>query len=344
MKTILLLILFFCMDLFAQTIKSNSGDYKAGEFDLFTFNSYQSPMDFNYNLELFPNQVFTGRYYYWTTGSAGTANMQLQAPALWLTLSSNTFTSTSCSDIQFVEYNFIAPSTPATYNAVIQDLNGSWQNTNVQLTVTETPSSAQVFSYQVNVGQTISKTDTLKWNGFGQVGCNSNYVPGSTRNYKFSLRNPVQWFSISPAELTIPLGATDTVVSSVTGLSAGNDFIYLLQESQYASRCFFYRIELNTITNVEDEEGILKEYYLKQNYPNPFNPSTTISWQSPAGTHQTIKVYDVLSNEVTTLVDEYRAAGRYEVAFDASNLASGIYLYRIQAGSFVETKKMILLK
>lgn len=344
MKTILLLILFFCMDLFAQTNKSNSGDYKAGEFDLFTYNSYQSPMDFNYNLELFPNQVFTGRYYYWTTGSVGTANMQLQSSALWLTLSSNTFTSTSCSDIQFVEYNFIAPSTPGTYNAVIQDLNGSWQNTNVQLTVTETPSSAQVFSYQVNVGQTISKTDTLKWNGFGQVGCNSNYVPGSTRNFKFSVRNPVQWFSISPTELTIPLGGTDTVVSSVTGLSAGNDFIYLLQESQYASRCFFYRIELNTITNVEDEEGIPKGYSLEQNCPNPFNPSTSIKYAVSDMQFVTLKVYDVLGNEIATLVNEEQPAGSYEVSFDASQFTSGIYFYRLQAGNFVETKKMILLK
>jgi hypothetical protein len=344
MKTTVLIIFVLVFDLFAQTSNSNIGDYKAGEFDLFTKDSYQSPMDFNYNLELFPNQIFTGRYYYWTIGSPGTANMQLQSPVPWLTLSSNTFTSTSCSDIQFVEYDFIAPSTPGTHNAVIQDLNGNWQNTNVQLTVTETPSSAQVFNYQVNVGQTISKTDTLRWNGFGQVGCNSNYIPGTTRNFKFNVRNPVSWFSISPTELTIPLGGIDTIVSSVTGLSAGNDFVYLLQESQYAARCFFYRIELNTITNVEDEDGTPKEYFLKQNYPNPFNPSTRISWQSPVGSHQTLKVYDVLGNEVATLVDEFRPAGIYNVQFTMNNLSSGIYFYRLEAGSFVETRKMIYLK
>lgn len=86
------------------------------------------------------------------------------------------------------------------------------------------------------------------------------------------------------------------------------------------------------------------EFYLNQNYPNPFNPSTKISWQSPVSGHQTLKVFDVLGNEVATLVDEYKEAGRYEVNFDASKLSSGIYFYKLQTGSFVETKKMILMK
>ncbi|MEO8230753.1 MAG: T9SS type A sorting domain-containing protein, partial [Ignavibacteriota bacterium] len=96
---------------------------------------------------------------------------------------------------------------------------------------------------------------------------------------------------------------------------------------------------------VENEiTSLPEEYLLSQNYPNPFNPSTKISWQSPVGSHQSLKVYDILGNEVATLVDEYKPAGSYEVEFDASRLTSGIYFYRLQAGSFVETKKMILLK
>jgi Secretion system C-terminal sorting domain len=86
------------------------------------------------------------------------------------------------------------------------------------------------------------------------------------------------------------------------------------------------------------------EFILFQNYPNPFNPSTKISWQSPVSSHQTLKVYDVLGNEVATLVDEYKPAGIYNVQFTMNNLASGIYFYRLQAGSFVQIKKMILLK
>jgi len=85
-------------------------------------------------------------------------------------------------------------------------------------------------------------------------------------------------------------------------------------------------------------------YALEQNYPNPFNPTTVISWQSPVGSRQTIKIYDILGNEVATLIDEYREAGKYEVEFNAASLSSGIYFYHLKAGQFSETKKMVLLK
>jgi hypothetical protein len=85
-------------------------------------------------------------------------------------------------------------------------------------------------------------------------------------------------------------------------------------------------------------------FALDQNYPNPFNPSTKISWRSPVSSWQTLKVYDVLGNEVVTLVDEYKAAGSYEVELDAYKLSSGIYFYRLQAENFLKTMKMVLLK
>jgi len=97
---------------------------------------------------------------------------------------------------------------------------------------------------------------------------------------------------------------------------------------------------------VENEEdiGTPKEFSLAQNYPNPFNPITKISWQSPVGSWQTLKIYDVLGNEVATFVDEYKPAGSYEVEFDGSHLSSGIYFYELRAGEFVQTKKLILMK
>ena len=85
-------------------------------------------------------------------------------------------------------------------------------------------------------------------------------------------------------------------------------------------------------------------FELFQNYPNPFNPSTTISWQSPTSSHQTLKIYDLLGNEVATLVDEFLPTGTYKVNFDASGLSSGIYFYKLQAGTILQTRKMILLK
>ena len=97
-------------------------------------------------------------------------------------------------------------------------------------------------------------------------------------------------------------------------------------------------------TYIENENIELNNFELSQNYPNPFNPSTKISWQSPVNGHQTLKVYDILGNEIITLVDEYKSAGKYEVNFNASSLSSGVYLYKLQSGSFVATKKMILIK
>jgi predicted GH43/DUF377 family glycosyl hydrolase len=102
--------------------------------------------------------------------------------------------------------------------------------------------------------------------------------------------------------------------------------------------------EFDGIVGVEDEETLPTEFVLEQNYPNPFNPSTKISWQSPVGSQQTLKIYDILGNEIATLVDEYRSVGKYEVAFNAASLPSGVYFCQLKAGVFVETKKMILLK
>ena len=100
------------------------------------------------------------------------------------------------------------------------------------------------------------------------------------------------------------------------------------------------------ITEVDDISKPIANYYLEQNYPNPFNPSTKISWQSPIGSWQTLKVYDVLGNEVATLVNGYKPAGIYNVEFTIDNLqlSSGVYFYQFKAGNYLETKKMILIK
>jgi hypothetical protein len=90
--------------------------------------------------------------------------------------------------------------------------------------------------------------------------------------------------------------------------------------------------------------AIPREYVLAQNYPNPFNPATTISYQLRSAGGVTLRVYDVLGREVATLADGYQQAGSYTKSFDASRLSSGVYFYRLHAGSFVNTKKMVLAK
>ena len=101
---------------------------------------------------------------------------------------------------------------------------------------------------------------------------------------------------------------------------------------------------LDIITGLGDEALQPNEFYLKQNYPNPFNPTTKISWQSPVSSRQTITIYDVLGNVVATLVDEFKPAEKYEVEFDAANLPSGIYFYKLEAGKFTSVKKMLLVR
>jgi hypothetical protein len=97
-------------------------------------------------------------------------------------------------------------------------------------------------------------------------------------------------------------------------------------------------------SDVDEEDVLPNEFVLQQNYPNPFNPSTVINYQLPVSGQVTLKVYDVLGNEVATLVNEYRDAGTYETEFNEEKLSSGVYFYQLKAGSFFETKKMVYLK
>ncbi|MGE5848119.1 MAG: T9SS type A sorting domain-containing protein [Ignavibacteria bacterium] len=99
------------------------------------------------------------------------------------------------------------------------------------------------------------------------------------------------------------------------------------------------------ITDISDEPEIIPIVYkLNQNYPNPFNPSTIINYQIPEESFVALKIYDVLGNEILTLVNEEKIAGSYKVSFDAGKLASGVYIYQLKAGTYVDTKKMILLR
>ena len=106
---------------------------------------------------------------------------------------------------------------------------------------------------------------------------------------------------------------------------------------------YYKLIYSDTLSSVLGDD-VRYNFSLSQNYPNPFNPSTKISWQSPISGWQTLKVYDVLGNEVATLVDEYKPVGTYEVEFDAGKLASGIYYYQLRSREILQTKKMILLR
>jgi hypothetical protein len=93
-----------------------------------------------------------------------------------------------------------------------------------------------------------------------------------------------------------------------------------------------------------ENDLIPNEFSLQQNYPNPFNPLTTIKYDIKELTMVELKVFDILGREVATLVNDEKPVGYYEIKFNASNLPSGIYFYRLKAGSYIETKKMVLMK
>lgn len=102
--------------------------------------------------------------------------------------------------------------------------------------------------------------------------------------------------------------------------------------------------EIQLATTVEPTAGIPDHFELEQNYPNPFNPTTTIQYGLPESGNVTLEVYDMTGRRVATLVNENQRAGWHDITFDASNLASGMYIYRMQSGDFVNTRKLILVK
>ena len=139
--------------------------------------------------------------------------------------------------------------------------------------------------------------------------------------------------NVSDAAMSIALQTDGKILAGgYSGIAAGSTVFVLA------------RYLTSNSTGINEAKSLPKSFALEQNYPNPFNPSTTINYSIPKSGLVTIKIYDILGREVKTLVNEEKNAGNYNVEFNAGRLASGIYLYRMSAGSFEETKKLILIK
>ena len=145
----------------------------------------------------------------------------------------------------------------------------------------------------------------------------------------------MQWIPTEDGKFEVIIAADiDVHYDSSTGL--------LFHFYRFDHQKFF--INVNSINNVNVINSKNLSYNLFQNYPNPFNPTTKIKYSIPTKDYIVIKLFDILGNEVITLVNEEKFAGNYEINFNGGNLSSGVYFYRMQAGSFISTKKFVLLK
>jgi hypothetical protein len=143
---------------------------------------------------------------------------------------------------------------------------------------------------------------------------------------------------ISSGPYTIAPGATRRVAFA---LVAGDSSLANLQQNADAAKAKWRRL---TVGIADGLPSVPLAYQLMQNYPNPFNPTTAISYQLPAISFVTLKVFDVLGREVAVLVNDVRQPGVYTVRWDASSFPSGVYLYRLEAGDFRAARKLMLVK
>jgi minor extracellular serine protease Vpr len=146
----------------------------------------------------------------------------------------------------------------------------------------------------------------------------------------------------SPTGIFLDTGSPD----SRSSINNGNGWEL---KSNYDFRLRPIAVLNGSVVSVRSEETLPQSYQLYNNYPNPFNPSTVIGYQLPKSTSVQLKVYDILGREVSILVNEFQLAGTYKIIFNANNaggyaLPSGVYFYRLQAGTFSQTKKFVLLK
>lgn len=166
----------------------------------------------------------------------------------------------------------------------------------------------------------------FKKDGFYIGGGANNLTPANSYT-KFSIANSFITADV-PDSVVIAI-----FIASTTGLG------------HIGSTMYIDDLAWGSATDINDNlSQTPSQFVLNQNFPNPFNPSTTINFSIPTSEFVTLKVYDVLGKEVGTLVNEENPAGSYEVEFNAADLSTGIYFYKLHAGSFIETKKMVLIQ
>ena len=219
-----------------------------------------------------------------------------------------------------------------------------WQRDTANNPVLKPGASGQWDALGGNVPRVLHKGGTyyLWYEGWGTISASQRSIGAATskdtgRTWTKYANNP----ALSPSPGT--WDATDAEPGSVLLRGDTLDMWY-----DGGDNSFVYRIGHATspiVTGIAERDGEVPQHFmLSQNYPNPFNPSTTIKYELAKSSHVSLIVYDILGRQASVLVNERREAGVHEVKFDGSNLASGVYFCRLQAGDFVQSKKLLLLK
>lgn len=152
-------------------------------------------------------------------------------------------------------------------------------------------------------------------------------------------------FVLTPDTLQLQVNAEEGLLTIVVPDYSGfGELTLRMTDSDGGTAEASIVVEILEATSGEREAGVPEAFKLHQNYPNPFNPTTVISYQLAGNSVVSLKVFDMLGREVATLVDGRKAAGEYQVSFDAAGLSSGMYIYRLQADGFMETRRMMLIK
>jgi photosystem II stability/assembly factor-like uncharacterized protein len=204
-----------------------------------------------------------------------------------------------------------------------------------------------------DIGKVLKTTDGgANWN----IITNSGVNPAERSKAVFFLDANVGWISSKANDIwqtpilqhTTDGGITWVTLTTPWGSQTGSNAIFSIyfvnEQTGWITGDWGSIARYYGTTDLNEDINSLNQFSLNQNYPNPFNPRTFIQYAIANRQFVTLKVYDILGKEVATLVNEEKPAGSYEVKFDALNYPSGIYFYKLQAGSFIETKKMIFLK
>lgn len=264
----------------------------------------------------------------------------------WLTEDMTSF-SIASGDSAMIRIRALAAKPAGTYTAQLRIMpsSGNPMSVPVRMNVTTPPPprivvSRTSFIDTVAVGDSVFQNFTISNTGGSQLIYGILDTTGTT------------WLAISPTFGILDSAQTDlvTIAMRATGLTPDSTYSAIVfvvsNDPVTGSVPLTVTLRVTHPTAVQEIEPIPTHYALLQNYPNPFNPSTTIRFEIPAAGFVLLSVYNILGQEVATLISERLAAGRYSVTFDTDlyNLPSGVYFYRLHAGTFVATKKLVLIR